>query len=133
MNYNNPELLDRLASEYVLGTLRGGARRRFEQVLRELPEAKAAVTDWENRLAGLSSVLPDEQPSPRVWQHIEQRIQPTRTQGVGFWRGWALVTSLALVAVTGLLVFNTAPVDEREVAFVHEANATPAMGRECGL
>ena len=33
MNYNNPELRDVLAGEYVLGTLRGKARARFERLL----------------------------------------------------------------------------------------------------
>ena len=31
MNPDNREIVDRLASEYALGTLRGPARRRFER------------------------------------------------------------------------------------------------------
>ena len=31
----NPDLLNHLASNYALGTLRGGARRRFETLARE--------------------------------------------------------------------------------------------------
>jgi anti-sigma-K factor RskA len=78
MNYDHPELLDRLASEYVLGTLRGRARRRFEQLLRELPAAAAAARDWETRLAGLASVMPAASPPQRVWQAIEARTQAPR-------------------------------------------------------
>ncbi|HEX9812535.1 MAG TPA: hypothetical protein VGA88_10670 [Burkholderiales bacterium] len=35
MNYRNPKLRDMLAGEYVLGTLTGRARRRFEELLRD--------------------------------------------------------------------------------------------------
>jgi hypothetical protein len=36
----NPELVDRLAAAYALGTLRGGARRRFEALARQSPSLR---------------------------------------------------------------------------------------------
>ena len=56
MNYNRADLLDRLASEYVLGTLHGAARRRFDKLLSESPAARAAVQAWEQRLGTAGSV-----------------------------------------------------------------------------
>lgn len=73
MNYNRPELLDRLASEYVLGTLRGRARRRFEQVLLSQPAARAAVGEWQHRLAQLAEPVPAVVPPARVWRAIDAR------------------------------------------------------------
>jgi anti-sigma-K factor RskA len=78
MNYNRPDLLDRLAAEYVLGTLRGRARRRFEQVLRQLPAARSAVAAWEDRLAKLATSVPAQAPPKRVWEAIDARTQPRR-------------------------------------------------------
>ena len=43
MDYSNRELADRLAAEYALGTLRGGARRRLQQLLPAHPTLAAAV------------------------------------------------------------------------------------------
>ena len=43
MNYIRPDLLDRLAAEYVIGTLHGGARRRFQRLLREPPSTLVAA------------------------------------------------------------------------------------------
>ena len=40
----HPELLDRLASAYALGTLRGGARRRFEALARERAPVRASAS-----------------------------------------------------------------------------------------
>ena len=67
MNYNRADLLDRLASEYVLGTLHGAARRRFDKLLIESPAARAAVRAWEQRLAALAASVPPVAPPPRVW------------------------------------------------------------------
>ncbi|MEG1456016.1 MAG: RNA polymerase subunit sigma-70, partial [Comamonas sp.] len=39
----NTELLDRLAAAHALGTLRGGARRRFEQLARENAQVRATA------------------------------------------------------------------------------------------
>jgi len=64
VNYDRSDLLDRLASEYVLGTLRGGARRRFATLLTILPSARAVVEQWEHQLALLASSLPPVEPPP---------------------------------------------------------------------
>jgi anti-sigma-K factor RskA len=85
MNYDRPGLLDRLAAEYALGTLRGRARRRFEQLLRELPAARSAVGQWQNRLAGLAQSVPGVQPPARVWSGIESRIEPAQTAARKSW------------------------------------------------
>ena len=43
MDYSRPELADRLAAEYVAGTLRGPARRRFETLLPAHATLRAAT------------------------------------------------------------------------------------------
>ena len=77
VNYNRADLLDRLASEYVLGTLHGAARRRFEKLLLDSPAARAAIQEWEQRLAPLASAVPPVVPPPRVWAATEARIAST--------------------------------------------------------
>lgn len=74
MNYLQPERLDRLAREYALGTLAGGARRRFERVMRQSPAASLAVGVWQERLATLAGSVPPMPPREAVWQGLEQRL-----------------------------------------------------------
>lgn len=126
---NNPQLLDRLAGSYALGTLRGGARRRFETLARDNPNVRQAATAWQSRLTSLNELQPAITPSPMVWRRIDnlltaQRdnqvqqalrrppIQPARDgrwpwlQLVGFWRAAALTglasTALAVLAFVQL-------------------------------
>jgi anti-sigma-K factor RskA len=75
LKYTNPTLLDHLASTYVLGTLAGGARRRFERLLSERHDLRLLVGQWEQRLAQLAASVPPQQPSPDVWKRIEQRTR----------------------------------------------------------
>ncbi len=55
MNYARPELRDRLAAEYVLGTLHGGARRRFQRLLQQQPELRDAVEFWQRELMPMAA------------------------------------------------------------------------------
>lgn len=74
MNYLQPERLDRLAREYVLGTLTGRARRRFERLLKQAPVAMLAVSAWQERFSVLAAGVPAMQPRDAVWKGLEQRL-----------------------------------------------------------
>jgi len=73
MNYDRPELLDRLAAEYVFGMMSARVRRRFKTIQRALPAARQAVQAWEQRLTPLARSVPPEQPSAAVWDAIDRR------------------------------------------------------------
>jgi anti-sigma-K factor RskA len=85
MNYLLPERLDRLAREYALGTLSGGARRRFERVLAQSPAAGRAVAAWQERFTVLSAGLPPMAPRDSVWRGLEQRLFATPRQRSRWW------------------------------------------------
>ncbi|UVH55904.1 anti-sigma factor [Variovorax paradoxus] len=70
----HPELLELLAASHALGTLRGGARRRFEALAREQAPVRAAALVWQGRLAGMTELQPSVVPDPAVWTRIRNMI-----------------------------------------------------------
>jgi anti-sigma-K factor RskA len=74
MKYEDRELLDQLAAQYVVGTMRGRVRRRFERVCGGNVAAQAAVKRWEDRMVGMLKDVKAEQPSAQVWAGIERRL-----------------------------------------------------------
>ncbi len=97
MKRDEPENLDLLAAEYVLGTLVGGARRSFERRQAGDPFVGRRVRAWEDRFALLALRLAPVAPSPAVWDAVARRT--TGTPRVGTWR--AMAAALAAVAVLG--------------------------------
>ncbi len=75
-----PELLERLASSYALGTLRGGARRRFEAIAREQAPVRAAALIWQSRLASLNELQAQATPPAAVWTRIDNLVQGDKAQ-----------------------------------------------------
>lgn len=65
---------DPRAAEYVLGTLRGEERRRFERELGRDPGLRRLVSEWEGRLSGLVDEIEPLAPSPDLWRRIEAEI-----------------------------------------------------------
>lgn len=77
MNWHRrPELLDRLAAEYALGTLAGGARRRFEAVMRRDSAVARAVARWSERLQPIDAKLPPLPAGDALWSRIEAKAFP---------------------------------------------------------
>jgi len=115
MDYSRSELADRLAGDYVSGTLRGPARRRFESLLPAHPLLRTAVREWQARLMPLTISIAPQKPPAAVWKRIEARIggavpaPPARTlwwNKLAVWRG---VSAFATVAVIGLAVLLASP------------------------
>jgi anti-sigma-K factor RskA len=130
--YKDPQLLDRLAAEYVLGTLRGRARARFESLQRYDPALRGLVADWEARITPLAVAAGDIAPPPRLWQAIARRIAGAKREaglrGLAFWRGLAVTsTTFALVLATFI---GMAPKPEPPMAMIavmNDEQGQPAM------
>lgn len=65
---------DVLVAEYVLGTLRGAARRRFELLMERDPDLAGAVCQWQQALGALDYVDTPVAPPARVWRTIQLRL-----------------------------------------------------------
>lgn len=108
MDYGRPALADRLASEYVLGTLRGPARRRFEALLLAHPALRAAVARWQARLMPLAATVAPVAPSAGVWSRVQRRVfndpapQPWWRK-LGLWQGASAFATVAALALALLL------------------------------
>ena len=116
MKSGNRELVDRLAAEYVLGTLRGRARRRFERWLVS-PQVGAIVKAWENRLVGLEPRLESVTPPASAWSGIESRLQLRKLRRTPVTRWLAIAASLLLV-VYGFFAMRTTPLPATQLAML---------------
>ena len=112
MDYSRSELADALAADYVVGTLRGGARRRFEALLPAHAALRDATVAWRDRLMPLTAELAPVQPSSTVWRAISDRIEAGRAapgapagawSRLAFWRGIAAFASVAAIGFAVLL------------------------------
>lgn len=130
MNIRDQNLRDMAAAEYVLGTLRGGARRRFERLLGGDSDLRQRVARWEQVLVPLATGIGAVAPSARSWEAIQRRIGVAQNRAdARSWFGWPLRVWLATAAVVlAVGLFIVPPLQERltfrpdvEVAIANEA------------
>ena len=123
MNIRNRELVDRLAAEYALGTLRGRARRHFERWLVS-PQVGSMVKAWEERLAGLEPRLERSLPSASVWRDIESRLHLRAPRRAPAMRWMAIAASVLFFAVLGFLAVHRPGLAPTQLASIQENAAT---------
>ena len=139
----HPDLVDKLAAEYAVGTLGAGARRRFEQILRHDDAVRATVERWQRYLADLPALQPATAPLPEILCRVEVQLgwrEPTPArkalwqriwQGTGFWRGATAVAAVVAAVAIGLNLrlaqqLRDAPV-ANAVAVLQDAQAQAAV------
>ncbi|HUI62047.1 MAG TPA: anti-sigma factor [Steroidobacteraceae bacterium] len=98
----HPEVIDPLAAEYVLGTLRGPARRRFEKWRAHLPQVQDRCRFWEDHLVPLAKDLRPVRPPAHVWRGIRGRLN--LTGGVSRF----MQTRLVAIAASAVLIIGLA-------------------------
>jgi anti-sigma-K factor RskA len=138
MNYEQAALLDRLAAEYTLGTLRGRARRRFERLCGDSAAARSAVYRWEDHWSALSRAVTPLEPSPQVWAAVERRLfgddaAASAATRVRRRRAWPLALAAGLVAVAlivGLIMRQLAPPPLQTLAVLGTDTAHPVWRLE---
>ncbi len=122
---NNPALLEQLAASYALGTLRGGARRRFETLARQDLNIRAVTLVWQGRMGSIAELQAASAPSPAVWKRIDNLVRADKEaramadrrdaarpagaaalpvsggwwSSLGFWRGAAATGAVAAAVV----------------------------------
>ena len=133
MRYDDPQLRDKLAAEYVLGTLQGAARARFRSLMHYDPGLRSVVAEWERRLTPLARAGTEIAPPPRVWNALSKRLagEPRTARwwnSLALWRG--LVATGAAFALVLAIVAGVAPEAEPPmsmVAVMNDAQGQPAM------
>lgn len=129
-----PERIESLAAEYVLGSLKGKARVRFERWMMESGRVRQEVWFWEEKLGQLSTEVPAVVPPTSAWRGIERRLWPQATQTESratsglrwLWPGWSLAATAAAVALAVLLVQQPAPMPQLSGAIV-QANVSDPL------
>ncbi len=105
MNYRNPDLATQLAGRYVIGTLRGPARRRFERLVVTEPAIDREVRQWERWLQPLADGVPPIDPPHEIWVRIQRDIDgaPAKARS-GWWLGlsWLTTAVVALAAIVAV-------------------------------
>lgn len=156
MTSHDEDELQRLASEYVLGTLELAERVEVEQRFPRDAALRDAIAAWERRLLPLTSLAPPAQPSEQLWPRISASLfTPQAVKRAGGWQAWwnslafwrilaggGLLATAALAVLVGVqlqaaggpgyLVVLVAPQD-KSPGWIVQAGSRGGKSRELNL
>ena len=113
MRYRNSQVQERLAREYVLGSMNARVRRRFQRLLNADAGLQAHVRDWQQRLQPLADGVPPLDPPRAVWNALAQRLGHAPQQraeksgwlnSLALWRGLSALASMAVLVLAVILL-----------------------------
>ncbi|MBB1432890.1 anti-sigma factor [Pseudoalteromonas sp. SG43-6] len=135
MNFDNQKLIDMLAAEYVLGTLKGSARKRFQRLMLSSNRVREATWMWEQHLNNLASSIKSVPPDSHVWEAISQRIDPQQAvvpnnviqPKTSIWQAWSLIATAASIVLALIIWQPQTPVGQntQQIALFKDASEKP--------
>lgn len=149
MNYLIEARRNALAAEFVLGTMRGGARRRYQELMMQHQLIRETTWIWEQYINVLGHKLKPKAPSVEVWQKVSQRlgfqdknnviddfdslksselkadnVTPLPVKGMRFWQSLAgLATAASIILAVALVSFQNIEVPPVQFAVVQSEKA----------
>ena len=146
MRYDDPELQDRLAGEYVLGTLPERTRRRFETLMHSKPEMRVRVVEWQAYLAPLDEETTPVEPPAEVLQRLHKWLGLGQTapdmalrRRLTLWRAFGLASAALVLVLAAVAIHFALQPAEMElirlryesrpgyVAVLQDETGTPAL------
>jgi anti-sigma-K factor RskA len=134
---HNAELRQKLSSEYVLGTLKGGARRRFEGWMHDDADLRNITAEWQQRLAPMAEFATPVAPRKQVWRNIERSLKLQRPpaawqfwwqESVTFWRSLGIAsTAIATLLVVVMMSNTLAPSSISDLATLTDGKTGTAV------
>ncbi len=135
-----PEDIEGLAGEYVLGTLDATERRAAEARVRTDASFRMAVAAWEKRLQPIADAEAPIAPPPDLLERIESRLRPPVSAGpptgqiealrrsLRRWRAGAALMAAAAAALIVVIVWDQADRRQQEyVAVLTAGGGSPAF------
>tara|TARA_Y100000746_G_scaffold221631_1_gene221312 strand:- start:37 stop:744 length:708 start_codon:yes stop_codon:yes gene_type:complete len=83
-----PEQRRALIGEYVLGLLDEPEASEVRELIEHGHDAARMALDWERHLLDLADALPAQQPSPALWQRLQQSLGWSTESDGGLSRWW---------------------------------------------
>lgn len=111
MRLANHRQLDTLIGEYLLGALRGGARRRFERAARDEPAVALRLRTLQQQFTPRYSERIAETPAAGGWERLERELHLSQYRApwysrVSFLRAWAFGVTAALLLGVALIALR---------------------------
>ena len=117
MKLSRHRALDALCGEYLMGTLRGRARRRFERALRDEPLVAQRLALLTNRYAPLPREASAVEPRPDGWERLQRELKLRRPWHARLgWPAWAAVATAAVALAVALVVLRPTDAGLTELA-----------------
>lgn len=114
--YQRPEVVDHLASHYVLGTLSAQVAKRVNTLRQQFDYdlLNKRIQFWEQKMSPLNEKVPELEPNPETWRNIQAQLMPSTKKAERPWykrieltlNQWATACSFVLIAMLSVSYFQ---------------------------